>query len=912
MKGDFSKDTFDAKKHFHDVLMQQGRVLLDQEWNEQAGIETHRTETGVKDIVGDSGAPVDNAGFEIIPVMMGGSPPAPGKDLQISKGRFYVDGILCENENDILFSAQPDYASTPLPTVVGTYIFYLDVWLRHITALEDASIREVALGGPDTTTRTKTVWQVKYVVASSATTCAAGLPSAVTDPSTGTMNARSEISTSTDDPCVLVTSGGYTRLENQLYRVEIHTAGANRAHSTFKWSRDNGSVIVKWEKQDAANKNNLTASSAGRDDLLGFKTGNWIELINDDNDLLGTPGILVQLLTVNGNVLTIDPATIKDPQNPGAVAVTINPAKNPRIRRWDSLGDIKLNTANSTWLELEDGVEVNFVEGSYKTGDYWLIPARTATADVEWPFTTAQPPNGVKHHYAQLAIANLTAPGGILSWAQPSDCRHLFPPLTELTSLYYAGGDGQEAMPGNALPNTLKVGVANGRLAVSGANVKFEILTGGGTLSPANGLVSTGPNGIAECGWTLGANTPDLKLQVKASLLDTAGNIIADDLPVIFNATFSIAENIAYQSQCSNWVLPAPTTVAQAIDQLCERKNQGGDKCCSIAIGPDGEYKTLAEALAALLKLEQLDVSLCFLPGNHVIDKDIDLSKIETRFRTLHITGVAAYITMTAQKLELLADKIVLEGFSVFTNEAANLNTDPQVVLVAGIVIIDYCAFIRAGASSIPFVYITANKPGSVAYLTNSSFVGFYSLVFANGVQGVIEKNVITILVLQNANLNDFKPIPLGWNDDTKRQMLTNLSQQQGQFVNLTNWVLAIRGNRVGAIITDVNRPFPQDMYQSIFISENVLQLDKGVFISNSFVAQHLSILNNQFLTIPTGIGAVGAVAGNIATGTLAFVVAYQAVIMGNMTISQGAIIDALVINGFLGAQSLNLVGIKV
>ena len=38
---------------------------------------------------------------------------------------------------------------------------YLDVWERHITALEDDDIREKALGGPDTATRTKVVWQVK-------------------------------------------------------------------------------------------------------------------------------------------------------------------------------------------------------------------------------------------------------------------------------------------------------------------------------------------------------------------------------------------------------------------------------------------------------------------------------------------------------------------------------------------------------------------------------------------------------------------------------------------------------------------------------------------------------------------------------------------------------------------------------
>ena len=41
------------------------------------------------------------------------------------------------------------------------YVVYLDVWERHITALEDDSIREKALGRPDTATRTQVIWQVK-------------------------------------------------------------------------------------------------------------------------------------------------------------------------------------------------------------------------------------------------------------------------------------------------------------------------------------------------------------------------------------------------------------------------------------------------------------------------------------------------------------------------------------------------------------------------------------------------------------------------------------------------------------------------------------------------------------------------------------------------------------------------------
>jgi len=898
MKGDFSKGTFDAGKHFHDVLMQQGRVLLDQEWNEQADINAHRTETGTKDIIGNTGAPLHNAGFAITSVMDGGSPPA-ANDLQIGKGNYYVDGILCENESDLLFTEQPDFEATPLPAEPGTYIFYLDVWLRHITALEDTRIREVALGGPDTTTRTKTIWQVKYIATAADALCAAGLPQAITAPPTGTMNARSEVSTASDDPCGLTSSGGYRRLQNQLYRVEIHIAGADRAHATFKWSRDNGSVLVKCTGQEAANKNNLLVTSTGRDDLLGFKSGNWVEVIHDDNDLLNTPGILAQILTVNGNVITIDPNTIKDSQNAGATFITIDTTKNPRIRRWDSEGDIDLNTNNNTWIALEDGVEINFREGTFKTGDYWLVPARTAIADVEWPFTTPQLAKGIQHHFAQLAIVTLNAG----AWTV-TDCRSLFPPLTELTSLYYVGGDGQQAMPGNPLPDTLKVGVANGEWIVSGAPIKFEIRSGGGALVPASGLVTTGADGIASCAWTLGADTSNLTLQVKASLLDDAGAALPNHLPILFNAGFSIAQNVAYQPQCDNWAGQPPATVAEALDQLCERRSEGGDKCCSIAIGPGGEFKTLAEAIFKLAGQQIQDVSLCLLPGDHAIDEDIDMLQREIRFRTLHITGAAAYITMKANMLRLIAEKIILEGFSLVTNEARNTPEDPKIVLRGGQVNIDHCFFFRLGASPAPFVYIDKLAKDATAYITNSSFLAFFSLVLADGIQGVLENNVITFLVLQNGNFNDFKPAGLFWlNIDIKNQLKEALRDVNNRLYNFTNWVLTIRGNRVGAIITDNNRLPPQNMYQSLVVAENIFQLQEGVFISNSFLAQHITMVNNQFLyPVPHD--------NNI---TLAFVLSYRGVVMGNMAEDRKLIVDALMVQDLIGVEPfLNMLEVKV
>ena len=102
--------------------------------------------------------------------------------------------------------------------------------------------------------------------------------------------------------------------------------------------------------------------------------------------------------------------------------------------------------------ELEGGIEVTFYEGKFNTGDYWLIPARTATSHIEWPKTTdssgkiqpeALPPKGIEHHYCCLAIVAVaqqsttassegagSAPA--LEASLQSDCRCLFPSLCQL------------------------------------------------------------------------------------------------------------------------------------------------------------------------------------------------------------------------------------------------------------------------------------------------------------------------------------------------------------------------------------------------------------------------------------------------------------------------------------------------
>jgi hypothetical protein len=457
MKGDFTRDTFDLTKNFSRVLMQQGRVTLDADGNEQAAILLHYLRTLAKDLIGPYGGPVSDFGFEL---KVQGTP----NTLHIGKGRYYVDGILVENHQERTYTTQPDYWSDlndPLvhflnhPDADQSFYIYLDVWERHITFIEDGDIREPALDGPDTCTRAKVVWQVK------------ALP--LKDHqyqgrlTTGCMRARVDPGKMSKDPCLVSPAAKYRGVENQLYRVEIHRGG-DFYNATFKWARDNGSRVTR------------LLSVAGKDLVVanprGFQGAPWVEYSNEQYDLSSTPGLLARLVSVNGTTLTIDPNSLP----PGSLP-TVENVKSPKLRQWDQTqkGNIQLvygavpvsGTADSAssprtsgggqsgpWIDLEDGIQVQFVQASHseedywRTGDYWLIPARVASGEILWPTEPASPgqekpkakcvsAHGVEHHYAPL---------GTLSWAEKnftiSSSRCEFWPA----SICYPYGSGYKAI----------------------------------------------------------------------------------------------------------------------------------------------------------------------------------------------------------------------------------------------------------------------------------------------------------------------------------------------------------------------------------------------------------------------------------------------------------------------------------
>lgn len=434
-RGDFTRDTFDPCRHFSRVLMQQGRVQLDSDWNEQVSIITHYLRTLTADLVGPHGAPRQNdgatgEGFKIS---------ADGKSFRIHLGHYYVDGILCHNYvnegelgDELLYSEQPDNPLTSKDKEAGLpdggHLVYLDVWERHLSYVEDDYMREKALGGPDTATRAKVVWQVKVradVEIEKQTPYDEFLTLLANDtkPGTGRLKARARTGPEgNDDPCLTAPEASYRGAENQLYRVEIHNNSEAADGPTFKWSRENGSVIFPITAFSGGDV--ITLEHLGRDCRFGLKPNDWVELVDDDYILQNQAAALLQIKDVDtaNSQVTLRSA----PQS----TVGSDPGKHPYLRRWDQAeGDadgvpVKEGTEDADWIALEDGIEVQFSARApvnnepayvYQTGDYWLLPARTATGDVEWPGPVdnprALPPQGVDHHYAPLARIKVTNGG---------------------------------------------------------------------------------------------------------------------------------------------------------------------------------------------------------------------------------------------------------------------------------------------------------------------------------------------------------------------------------------------------------------------------------------------------------------------------------------------------------------------
>ena len=467
MKGDFSR--LRDGTPYASVRLQQGRVLLDAEFNEQVDIAERARRVGLADVHGPGGAPASSTDRSIYPtgtvdaLHFAVLPSSTGTRLEISPGRIYVDGVCCENTAICSLANQPDLVDGADPDADGLYLVWLDVWNHHVSATENAELKESALGGPDTATRTRNVWQVRALAIDAPPAwdraglrsvhdriaeweAATGERGSVEAP-TGRFTAGTEETVATASACLPPADAAWRGLQNQLYRIEVHRSGVlspdasatlpiEQTLATFKWSRDNGSVV--WPVtaiaiSSTSQETTLTLGATPPDERYGFAVGDMVEVFDDRHVFDGLQARLFQVLSSSGTSLVlrgaVDDVVLTDDDDHSLHA---------QARRWhpvDGVADADdadgIPVDADAAISLEDGLTASFSEGTYITGDFWTVPARALAGELVWPTTDgdadALPPTGVERRHVCLALVERTAG----AWRLVQDLRPQLAPISE-------------------------------------------------------------------------------------------------------------------------------------------------------------------------------------------------------------------------------------------------------------------------------------------------------------------------------------------------------------------------------------------------------------------------------------------------------------------------------------------------
>ena len=299
MEGDFTRNSDEPSHRYSGVLMQQGRVLLDADWNEQWAIQTRSIRTALSDLIGQHGGPAlparDDDGDGDPDDADGGSGPDPHQPgfallsvaeeggesvVTLNGGSYYVDGIrlTLPEVTQVFWELEP----TEEPTLV-----YLEVFERHVNVVEDPGLREVALMGPDTTTRAQILWRLGRmpvdIDSSNVVTLdwADDLVAPLRERVPFLLEAQANpAAAAEEDPCEPSLDAMYRGHDNQLYRVEIHAIDADGFW--IKWSRENGSVVIPLEvlTSDLSDTVTLNVKHLGRDARTGLKANDVVELVD--------------------------------------------------------------------------------------------------------------------------------------------------------------------------------------------------------------------------------------------------------------------------------------------------------------------------------------------------------------------------------------------------------------------------------------------------------------------------------------------------------------------------------------------------------------------------------------------------------------------------------------------------------
>ncbi len=387
MKGDFSNWDFDGRNNFSGVLHQQGRVLLDTDWNAQTRITANWQDQAGRDAIGPAVAAIpagEPQGFKVVKAGVITGPAGDKATLDVMPGRTWADGLLV-----YLDGKTEDFATaTATPTPTATYLedpgppiapgirdgVVLEVWRESVNGFQmPEELIEPALGGPDTTERLHTAMAFRLLRLEEEDTCETFREKLKHDLSyRGNLKVTLAPVTETEGDCPVMEGGGYTGFEHSLYRIEIARLNSG-ASPMFKWSGFNGGLVGRGKFDAAAQKVVITANL--QPIITSGLDGFYLEAVEFDKELAHWEVTYGAKVTLNSDNEIELPAT--------ALFGSI-PASGPSVffRLWngiEEISDFPFSTSSNSAKTLINGIRLEFDIGGgmdYKAGDFWTFKLR--------------------------------------------------------------------------------------------------------------------------------------------------------------------------------------------------------------------------------------------------------------------------------------------------------------------------------------------------------------------------------------------------------------------------------------------------------------------------------------------------------------------------------------------------------
>src|SRR4051794_21717724 len=150
MTGDYTKVPLRPDERWTGARMQQGRVLLDHDWNLNLDATARTAGDLTVDVVGAAGVPLGSNAFAVLS--------AAGGNLALGAGRMWVGGMEALAPEPFHYSDQDQIPAGPTG---GRAIVYLDVFEQHVQPAENPELIDPALAPVDAAARTRTGWRVR-------------------------------------------------------------------------------------------------------------------------------------------------------------------------------------------------------------------------------------------------------------------------------------------------------------------------------------------------------------------------------------------------------------------------------------------------------------------------------------------------------------------------------------------------------------------------------------------------------------------------------------------------------------------------------------------------------------------------------------------------------------------------------